>query len=200
MRSLSRKKTGSGSAMEVRSRPLASMALLGITILTPGTLLYRPSTHQLCVLPSWPPAPSLPRKTMGQPHCPPDMYSILGALLRIWSAATRLKDQLMNSTMGRSPPMAAAMAMPVKPFSLMGVSMTRLGPNSSSMPWLTLYAPLYSATSSPSRKTRFVLAHGLAHGLAEGLAELDDAITLARRQVGLGGELGHAEILDRRDG
>jgi hypothetical protein len=47
------------------------------------------------------------------------------------------------------------MPRPAKPFSLMGLSMMRLGPNSSSMPWLTLYAPLYSATSSPIRKMRW---------------------------------------------
>ena len=70
------------------------------------------------------------------------------------SAATKLNDQLMNSTIGRSPIMAAAIDMPAKPFSLIGVSMMRSSPNSSSMPWETLYAPLYCATSSPSRYTR----------------------------------------------
>ena len=35
----------------------------------------------------------------------------------------------------------------------MGVSMTRFGPNSSSMPLEALYAPLYSATSSPIKYT-----------------------------------------------
>lgn len=48
--------------------------------------------------------------------------------------------------------MAAPIPRPAKPFSEIGVSMTRRGPNSSSMPRLTLYAPLYSATSSPMRK------------------------------------------------
>ncbi len=109
-----------------------------MAIFSPGTLAYSDSTHQECVEPSWPPAPSLPRKTIGIGNCPPDMYSIFGALLRIWSAATRLNDQLMNSMIGRRPAMAAPMPSPAKPVSEMGVSMTRRGPNSSSMPWLTL--------------------------------------------------------------
>ena len=59
----------------------------------------------------------------------------------------------MNSTIGRSPIMAAPMLRPAKPDSEMGVSMIRLGPNWSSIPWDTLYAPSYSATSSPMRYT-----------------------------------------------
>ena len=44
--------------------------------------------------------------------------------------------------------------MPAKPYSVMGVSMTRRAPNSSSSPCVTLYAPWYSATSSPMTNTR----------------------------------------------
>src|SRR3954471_8749857 len=79
---------------------------------------------------------------------------MLAALLTIWSNATQLKLNVMYSTIGRRPTIAAPMPMPVKPSSEIGVSITRRGPNWSSMPWLTLYAPLYSATSSPIRKTR----------------------------------------------
>src|SRR4051794_7031611 len=106
-----------------------------MTIFTPGTLEYRPSTVQEWVEPSCPPAPSLPRKTIGQLHWPPDMYSILGTLFKIWSAATKLNDHDMNSMIGLSPYMAAPTASPAKPFSEIGESMIRLGPNSSSMPW-----------------------------------------------------------------
>jgi hypothetical protein len=91
------------------------------------------------------------------------------------SAATRLNDQLMNSTIGRSPYIAAPIAMPANPFSEIGVSMMRLGPNSSSMPWLTLYAPLYSATSSPMQEDALIAAHLLAHGLAERLAKFNQS-------------------------
>src|SRR4051812_41782404 len=59
----------------------------------------------------------------------------------------------MNSTIGRSPVMAAPMPMPEKPASEIGVSITRRGPNLSSIPSETLYAPLYWPTSSPMRKT-----------------------------------------------
>ena len=66
------------------------------------------------------------------------MYNIFGALFKIGSAATRLNDQLMNSTIGLSPRIAAPIAIPEKPLSLIGVSMILRGPNSSSMPLLTL--------------------------------------------------------------
>ena len=53
-------------------------------------------------------------------------------------AATRLNDQLMNSMIGRRPIIAEPIPRPAKPVSEMGVSITRRGPNSSSMPRLTL--------------------------------------------------------------
>jgi hypothetical protein len=62
----------------------------------------------------------------------------LAALLMIWSNATKLKFQVMNSMTGRRPVMAAPMPMPAKPASAMGVSMTRRSPNCSSRPSLTL--------------------------------------------------------------
>src|SRR6516162_10259456 len=63
------------------------------------------------------------------------------------------KLKVMNSTIGRSPAKAAPTPSPAKPCSVIGVSITRRGPNSWSRPWLTLYAPWYSPTSSPSKKT-----------------------------------------------
>ncbi len=78
------------------------------------------------------------RSTMGMVNCPPDICRILAALLRIWSKATAEKFHVMYSTMGRRPTIAAPMEMPVKPLSVMGASMTRFGPNLSSMPSETL--------------------------------------------------------------
>src|SRR3954471_4213561 len=66
---------------------------------------------------------------------------------------TQVNDQLMNSMIGRSPAVAAPTPSPEKAASLIGVSNTRRGPNLSSIPSDTLYAPLYSATSSPMRNT-----------------------------------------------
>jgi hypothetical protein len=66
------------------------------------------------------------------------MYSVLAAELMIWSIACMAKLNVMNSTIGRSPFIAAPTAMPVKPCSVIGVSITRFGPNSSSRPWLIL--------------------------------------------------------------
>ena len=107
----------------------------------------------LCVAANCPALPLPPRNTMGTWNCPPLICNILAAWLMIWSLASTAKFQVMNSTMGRSPFMAAPTAMPVKPNSAIGVSITRFSPNSASMPLLTLYAPSYSATSSPRRKT-----------------------------------------------
>ncbi len=66
------------------------------------------------------------------------MYSVLAAELMIWSIACMAKLKVMNSTIGFSPFSAAPTAMPVKPCSVIGVSITRFGPNSSSRPWLIL--------------------------------------------------------------
>jgi hypothetical protein len=74
-------------------------------------------------------------------------------LFTIWSMQTQVNDQLMNSTIGRRPIVAAPTASPEKAASEIGVSMTRSGPNWSSIPLDTLYAPLYWATSSPHRNT-----------------------------------------------
>ena len=59
----------------------------------------------------------------------------------------------MNSSTGRSFRYAAPVARPVKPASVIGVSITRFVPNSSSSPFVILYAPWYCATSSPITKT-----------------------------------------------
>ena len=153
IRSDSRKKTGSLSRIAVLSNPLASYGVDGIAIFRPGTEANIDSTAHECVEPSCPPAPLLPRNTIGQENCPPDMYSIFGALFRIWSAATRQKDHDMNSMIGRRPYIAAPTPSPEKAVSEIGVSMIRLSPNSASIPLETLYAPLYCATSSPMRNT-----------------------------------------------
>ena len=59
----------------------------------------------------------------------------------------------MNSKIGLNPLNAAPTANPVNPCSEIGVSNTLSLPNSSRRPCVTLYAPWYSATSSPSMKT-----------------------------------------------
>ena len=66
------------------------------------------------------------------------MYSVLAAELMIWSIACMAKFQVMNSTIGFRPASAAPTPMPAKPCSVIGVSITRLSPNSCSRFWLTL--------------------------------------------------------------
>jgi hypothetical protein len=52
------------------------------------------------------------------------------------------KFQVMNSMIGRSPTIAAPTPTPAKPSSVIGVSTTRISPNSCRSPFDTLYAPL----------------------------------------------------------
>jgi len=59
----------------------------------------------------------------------------------IWSSASRLKLQVITSTIGRIPPSAAPIPAPTKADSDNGVSRTRSGPNSSSIPRLTAKQP-----------------------------------------------------------
>jgi pyruvate dehydrogenase E1 component beta subunit len=66
------------------------------------------------------------------------MKVVNAAPLMIWSIATREKLKVMNSIIGRKPFMAEPIPIPAKPNSEIGVSITLLAPNSSSMPWLTL--------------------------------------------------------------
>ena len=54
-----------------------------------------------------------------------------------WLAAMVMKSMYITSAMGRNPRMAAPPAAPTTAASLMAVSITRLGPNSSSRPRVT---------------------------------------------------------------
>eukprot|EP00835_Amoeboradix_gromovi_P004868 NODE_409_length_9212_cov_0.585537.p12 type:complete len:112 gc:universal NODE_409_length_9212_cov_0.585537:599-264(-) len=84
---------------------------------------------------------------------PPVMYLDFAALLIIWSIACMLKLNVINSQIGFNPPKAAPTAKPAKPLSVIGVSMILLSPYLSNKPLVTLYAPWYFATSSPSKNT-----------------------------------------------
>src|SRR5258706_1707013 len=65
-----------------------------------------------------------------------------------------MKSPNMMSTTGRRPVIAAPTATPVNPASEIGVSTTRLAPNSSTNPERTLKGVPASATSSPIMQTR----------------------------------------------
>ena len=63
------------------------------------------------------------------------------AELIMWSIACMPKFHVMNSTIGFKPLKAEPTAIPAKPCSVIGVSITRFSPNSSNRPCDTLYAP-----------------------------------------------------------
>ena len=67
----------------------------------------------------------------------------------IWSIPTKEKLNVINSIIGLAPTIVEPTPTPENPASDIGVSITLNSPNSSSIPLDALYAPLYSATSSP---------------------------------------------------
>ena len=121
------KTTGSSERMALLSSPLASAGVPGRITVRPGIWAYQASSRCEWVAARQPAIPELPRKTIGTANWPPLMYRMLAALLTIWSIATRLKLNVMNSMIGRSPAIAAPMPMPAKPSSEIGVSTTRWG-------------------------------------------------------------------------
>ena len=149
----SRNTTGSSHRMADFSRPLASAPVEGQTTFRPGMWVNSASRHWEC----WPalrrPAPMGARNTMGIFTWPPVMYRILAAWFITGSRQTVMKSSYIHSTTGRRPRMAMPTAMPVKPDSLMGVSMTRLGPNSSKKPWVMANTLPITAISSPRTTT-----------------------------------------------
>ena len=130
--------TGLLSRIADLSRPLASAGVAGATTFRPGMCATQDSQAWECCAASWSAAPFGPRNTIGIGIWPPDSYRIFAAELTIWSSARTAKFHVMNSTTGRRPAMAAPTPIPAKPSSAMGVSTTRVGPNSSSRPRLTL--------------------------------------------------------------
>src|SRR6516165_8638993 len=104
-----------------------------------------------CVGPARSRAPNGQRNTIGRAS--PFRQWCRAMTLMIWSNAQEMKSANWNSTTGRSPTSAAPAARPVKPDSSIGVSTTRLAPNSSRNPLVTLNAPPNWPTSSPMRKT-----------------------------------------------
>jgi hypothetical protein len=78
------------------------------------------------------------RITSGTDTWPANIACILAAWLTIWSMASRLKLIVMISTIGRMPSIAAPIAAPTNPPSQIGVSTTRVGPNSAKSPAVIL--------------------------------------------------------------
>ena len=131
-----------------------SRGLDGATTLSPGTAIAQFSTDCECCAPNRTPAPLAHRITSGNDTCPSDMYRLLAISLATRSQHTAKKSLNMISATGRRPVIAAPMAAPRIACSLIGVSRTRCGPNSSSRPTVALNTPPAAATSSPRNTTR----------------------------------------------
>ena len=80
------------------------------------------------------PAPDIVRTVTGSVALPPNMYRIFASWLTISSMHSPMKSMNIMSTIGLRPVAPAPTASPMMPDSLMGVSITRSGPNSSSRP------------------------------------------------------------------
>ncbi len=139
--------------MAAASRPITSRGVAGATTFRPGTAMAQFSTDWECWAPNRTPAPLAHRTTSGSVSCPSDMYLILAISLAIRSQQTAKKSLNMISAIGRRPVIAAPTAAPRMACSLIGVSRTRSGPNSSSSPTVVLNTPPAAATSSPSNTT-----------------------------------------------
>src|SRR5215831_6165152 len=133
---------------------MTSRGFDGATTFSPGTAMAQFSTDCECWAPNRSPAPLAQRTTSGSSSWPSDMYRLLAISLAIRSQHTAKKSLNMISATGRRPVMAAPMAAPRMACSLMGVSRTRCGPNSSSRPTVALNTPPAAATSSPRNTTR----------------------------------------------
>ena len=103
--------------------------------------MYQAAKHWECWAPTPAAAPFGPRNTIGTEMVPADMYSVLAAVLTMWSMACIEKLNVINSTTGLRPIIAAPHARPVKPASVMGVSLTRSAPKRCNRPFVILYAP-----------------------------------------------------------
>jgi hypothetical protein len=132
---------------------MTSVGLDGTTTFRPGTAIAQFSTDCECCAPNRRPPPLPDRITNGKVTWPLVMYRLLAISLATMSQHTAKKSLNMISAIGRSPVIAAPIAAPRMACSLIGVSRTRTGPNSSSSPTVPLNTPPAEATSSPRNST-----------------------------------------------
>ena len=81
------------------------------------------------------------------------MYLVLAISLATMSQQTARKSENIISAIGLKPVIAAPIAAPRIACSLIGVSRTRSGPNSSNSPTVALKTPPAAAISSPKNTT-----------------------------------------------
>lgn len=141
--------TTSFDLMAAFKSPLLSSASYGEMVIRPGILAYQAAKHCECWAATAAAGPLRPLKTIPPCKIPELMYEVFALLLMIWSIAWRAKFHVMNSTIGLSPINDAPTARPVKPASVIGVSLTLSVPNLSTSPLVILYAPWYWPTYSP---------------------------------------------------
>ena len=91
---------------------------------------------------------------------------------------------------GLEPAKAAPTPTPAKPYSVMGVSTTRVGPNSSSRPWRHFIGALILGDLLAHEEHIRIGAHLLGHGVAQRLAHGHGDHLGAGRNFRLGARLG----------
>ncbi len=109
---------------------------------------------------------------MGQSNCPPDICRIFAALFRIWSNATALKFQVMNSMMGRRPDHGRAdRRCPAKPALGDGRVDDALRAELLEHPLADLVRALVVPDLFAHEEDAVVALHLLDHRFAQGLSE-----------------------------
>src|SRR3954447_8833329 len=148
----SKNSTGFGSSIAATIRPLASSGVAGHTHLSPGMCANDDSGFCEWNGPPEKPPPEGSRSTIGTGV--PTRQRCFAATVTRWSHAQETKSANCISATGRMPMIAAPVAPATIAVSESGASITRQAPNSSWKPSVTLKAPPYTPTSSPSTNTR----------------------------------------------
>ena len=89
----------------------------------------------------------------------------------MWSIACIAKLKVMNSMTGLSPPIAAPVPMPAKPYSVIGVSITRFGAELVEQALRDLVGALIFGDFLAHHEHALVAAHFLGHRVAQRLAD-----------------------------
>jgi hypothetical protein len=145
--------TGSSSRTAAAISPTTSTGVDGATTFRPGIIIAQFSMLWECCAPNRRPPPFAVLITSGSVTWPPVMYRVLAIWFAMMSQQVAKKSENINSATGRSPVIAVPITAPVITSSEIGVSRTRLSPNSSSRPGVVLNTPPAAAMSSPIRYT-----------------------------------------------
>ena len=149
----SRKITGSGERIASWIIQYASFGVDGDTTRRPGVCAkYASGLSWWCsIAPMCPPYGM--RITTGRDAAPSSRFVSFASCVVIWSNAGKTNPSNWISTTGRKPASARPIAVPTRPDSASGLSITRCSPNSACSPSVTRKTPPSLPMSSPISTT-----------------------------------------------